>query len=282
MLEWNDFQILLSIQRSGTLSDAGRRLKVSQSTISRALQRIERQSRHRVFLNIGNRYQVTPEGQRLLTIAEKFDAILDGYDHQAASTAELAGIIRLTSIEPLVASYLIEKLSHFRRSYPRVEFELNGSNETKDLLKRGYDLSLRLDRERKSGSLIQSKVAEFGVAIYSRDPEQTQWIGYETALSGIPEEKWLREKLRGTKPTLRVGSYLSMEKAIETGLGMGLLPCLMGDKNPHLKRIGSLRPVFHRHLWLISHPEVRREPCVDDFVKWLTVELKKDSKLLLG
>jgi DNA-binding transcriptional LysR family regulator len=292
MLDWSDFQIILAISRSGTLSDAARILKVSQSTISRALQRIETKTKQRIFFNLSGRYQITSEGSRFLKVAESFDEIVDEFSHGESQVAKVTGLVRITSIEAFISGYFVAALPEFKKKFPDISFELNGSNERMNLLKRGYDLSLRLDRERTSGSLIQKKITEIGVAIYTRKAlpgspgSQTNvsgaWLGYETALSEIPEEKWLRAKFKNHAPSLRVSSYVSMEKAIEEGLGVGLLPCFMGDRNPKIERANGSRAVLTRPIWLISHPEARRQPSVDCFVKWLTADLDSNKSALLG
>ena len=289
MLDWNDFRIVLAISRMGTLSGAARTLKVNQSTISRALQRIERQARFPLFLNLAGRYQITPEGTQFLDVSEQMDRIVTGVELSVVHFDSIE-MIRLTSIESVVVSYLLPKLAEFKKRFPAVSFELNGSNETMNLLKRGYDVALRMDREKKAASLIQRKVSDVGVAAYAKlDNKSTarrithaDWIGYESALGAIPEEKWLRRKLKGRVPRLRVGSYVAMEKAIQSGFGTGLLPIFIGDKNPDLVKVSGNKPVLNRSLWLICHPEARRQPGVSEFVKWLVAEFARDKDELQG
>lgn len=286
MLEWNDFQIILAIYRTGTLSDSARLLKVNQSTISRALQRIETKAKQRIFFNLAGRYQITSEGKRYITAAESFDKIAEEFSHGDSEASQVTGVVRLTSIEAFISGYLVAALPAFNKKFPDIALELNGSNETMNLLKRGYDLSLRLEREKTAASLIQKKIADIGIAVYTHksltSDKSSSWIGYETALAQIPEEKWLKANVKDQKFSIRVSSYLSMEKALEEGLGMGLLPCFLGDKNPRLQRTANARSVMNRSIWLISHPETRREPSVDSFVKWLTVDLENNKSKLLG
>lgn len=293
MLAWSDFQTIIAIHRAGTLSGAARLLKSHQSTVSRALQKIEAQTQQRIFFNISGRYQVTLAGMRFLDVAQKFDKAVEELSNVEFPTVSISGTVRLTSVEGFITAYLIPRLSAFRERNPAIAFELNGSNETMDLLKRGYEISLRLNREERAGSLIQKKVADIGIGIYAKANSAVSysrshigtlgnWIGYETALSEIPEENWFRRKFKCANPSVRVSSYLSMEKAIEEGIGIGLLPFYLGDKNPRLQRIGAERTILTKPIWLISHPETRRQSSVNCFVKWLMVELENSKSELLG
>lgn len=276
---WDDFRLALAIRKAGTLSGAARLLRVNQSTVSRALQRLEQRWGRPLFLNLAGEYRPTPGAEPMLEIAKQMDQLVEGL-RWPAEGAGISETVRMTSVEAVVVGYLAPKLAEFRSRYPSIQLELNGSNETFNLLRRNFDVALRLERERKQGNLVQKKLAEFGIGVYGHAASPMgAWIGYEASLAGIPEEKWLRKELKGETPRLRVGSYLSMERAIQEGLGIGLLPFFMGDKNPQLVRQSGTKPVVTRALWFIAHPEARRRPGVARFREWLVGELKRDESL---
>ena len=54
----------------------------------------------------------------------------------------------------------------------------------------------------------------------------------------------------------------ALMQAVEAGLGKALLPRLVADRMPGLRRFGSDRPAPTREIWLLVHPELRRLPRV--------------------
>ncbi|HHZ08266.1 MAG TPA: LysR family transcriptional regulator, partial [Rhizobiales bacterium] len=70
--DWSDLRTILAIARAGTLSGAARALGVSQSTVSRRLQAIEREAGERIFLRGSEGgFEPTALGQRLVGAAEE-------------------------------------------------------------------------------------------------------------------------------------------------------------------------------------------------------------------
>jgi DNA-binding transcriptional LysR family regulator len=269
VINWSDFEIIVAIEESKTLSSASRRLKVNQSTISRRLKRIEELLGYKIFSNTGAAYELTEEGRPYLhtgKIMEKSIIELEKFSPEAA----VQGTIRISTVEALVG-YLLTRIDSFRKDFPRIVIEFNASNENVYLPRRTFDAALRLSREESSKSLLTKKVGEISVSAYQkRNVEKPlQWIGYETSLSKIPEEKWLRSKTKGHKQNLRVSGYVAMEKALELGLGMGLLPHFMADTNPLLQKISGAGSVLTRPLWFVTHPDTRQTPAMQSFSKWL-------------
>jgi DNA-binding transcriptional LysR family regulator len=62
-------------------------------------------------------------------------------------------------------------------------------------------------------------------------------------------------------PTLTLGLRLDdvvlRVVALEAGLGIGLLPCHLGDANPRLARAGAMEPVREGDVWLFTRPDAR-------------------------
>jgi len=76
--DWSDLRTILAIARAGTLSGAARALGLSQSTVSRRLQAIERAAGGQVFVrrNDGG-FEPSPLGARLVDAAEEMRAAFE-------------------------------------------------------------------------------------------------------------------------------------------------------------------------------------------------------------
>jgi DNA-binding transcriptional LysR family regulator len=81
------------------------------------------------------------------------------------------------------------------------------------------------------------------------------WIGFEEALLGIAQERWLREHPPQQPPRTRWGSLISLIHAAAAGLGVAALTCLAAARHRELVR---LSPVLGEiPLYLLKHPDVR-------------------------
>src|SRR5258706_6040890 len=70
---WDDFRFFLEIHRAGTLSLAGRRMRVNQTTVGRRLAALEHDLGTRLFRRESTRYVLTPSGRRLLEHVESIE-----------------------------------------------------------------------------------------------------------------------------------------------------------------------------------------------------------------
>ncbi len=50
---------------------------------------------------------------------------------------------------------------------------------------------------------------------------------------------------------------LGLSQAIEAGLGIGFVPCFIGDRIPGLVRLLTTPMTFDASLWLLTHPDLR-------------------------
>lgn len=281
MLNWNDFEILVAIREAKTLSGAARQLGLNQSTVSRILKRMEADLSMQIFSNASGAYEITPEGTPYLLVGKEMEKAL-AILKQSASPNTARGTVRLTTIEALVG-FLLRHISSFHREFPHVTVELNGSNQNVNLPQRRFHAALRLGRETKAKTMLMRKIGDIGISAYRRRNDtkaSMDWIGYEGSLSGIPEEKWLRSRTKKTKQRLNVSSYVTMEEAIEQGLGKGLIPQFMGDENPLLQRSSGSKPLLSREIWFISHPDSRKDLAMNCFSEWLFKLFKEERPRL--
>src|SRR5688500_170580 len=71
MFDWDDARFFLAIARAGSVSGAGRNLRVQQSTVSRRLAGLEETLGARLFERTPDGYILTPAGESLHARAER-------------------------------------------------------------------------------------------------------------------------------------------------------------------------------------------------------------------
>ncbi len=110
------------VVETGTFTEAGARLGMTQSAVSWKIKRLE----ERVGLELvkrGQDIEPTPDGRDLLLYAER---ILDAHDEavEHLSRSDLQGVIRLGTNEDLRGGQLADVLARFARMYPHIRLDV--------------------------------------------------------------------------------------------------------------------------------------------------------------
>jgi DNA-binding transcriptional LysR family regulator len=159
--DYRSLAVFVAIADTGSLSAAGRRLKLSTSVISHHLSRLEDRQGVTLFFRSTRSMSLTPEGntalepaRRMVTAGEEaLDAIHVGSD-------EPVGALRVAMPAFGEQSHLHNVLWDFAKQHPMVAISLHCSDTPTDLVKDGFDLAIRLGTLRSS-SLKSRRIADF-------------------------------------------------------------------------------------------------------------------------
>ncbi|MNR82207.1 HTH-type transcriptional regulator DmlR [compost metagenome] len=261
--DWNDIPLILALARSGSMSATGRQLGVDATTISRRIAAAEKALNLRLFIRDNTRYQLTGAGQVFVEYGEAVYG--DVQSMLLASKQEeemIAGAVRISSIDFLFDHWLMPHVPALNAEYPQLEMHLLADNTNVSFTRREADFALRLAQPSDDAALVMRKLGEIGWAVFAAprfaDVPREQWgeqpwIAYEDALSYIPEMRWIARLQPRPHYGLRVNSLSTMVQACREGVGMALLPCIMGD-HIGLTRLSTDVEVT-RELWLLSHKD---------------------------
>ena len=67
---------------------------------------------------------------------------------------------------------------------------------------------------------------------------------------------WFHQRTRGGRRTVRVNNSHGLAAAIAAGMGVGPLPCWLGDSTPGLERVMPDEG-YVQDLWLVLHRDLR-------------------------
>jgi DNA-binding transcriptional LysR family regulator len=287
-MNWDDLRIFLAVARIGSLSGAARNLGVQHSTVSRRLQHLETSLGVRLLDKKRSGYELTPAGEDLRESALRMerevltvDGTLQGLD------TNLRGPLRVTTVGNIASSFLMPMLSRFSSRYPEISVELSVSNADVSLPEREADIAIRVTNS-PAETLIGKKIGTVASAVYgSRDylermraqNETPKWIGVSCCDFHI---KWTR-RLSGDEPSnFRVDEPLITHETVRQGLGLAVLPCHMGDRDPDLRRYMDPPPEMDVDLWLLYHRDLKRSTRVHVFRDFIAGEFEAIGDLLQG
>jgi len=287
-LAWGDFQVVLAVARHGSLSKAAEALGSSHPTLFRRIRDIEASIGATLFKRSRQGYRPTPAAAGLLALAEDFDQRLRELDRDAALAAQAR--ITLTTSEVLVHHVVPQLLVQCLRTLPQISINLLVDERLANIRQREADIALRAGGE-PDGDLIGRVVCNIDIAIYAHvdlpalsmdDLSSQQWITVDESLGHLASSRWLTAQGLMRRAAVRCSSTLAVARLLEAGLGVGILPCYLGDASPQLRRVSPLLTDFRSQLWLLSPKQLRGVPSVSATLECLTVGLRGMADLFEG
>jgi DNA-binding transcriptional LysR family regulator len=269
-MDWDKLRIFHAVASAGSFTHAGQSLGLSQSAVSRQISALEEEISTPLFQRHARGLTLTDEGELL------YSAVADVLSRLAAAEEQLKNIhesprgpLKITSSHGIGAYWLLPRMKDFLKEYPEVEIHLLMDDHELDLSQREADLAIRM-RAPVQADLIQRRLFTVHYHMYaSKDflkqgaPKSLEDICShaivvygETAGPEIKEINWLLEHYRKTfKPgckgsIMRVNNITGILKAVEAGLGIGVLPDYVAAGNPELARVlpDVPAPSFDVHL----------------------------------
>jgi DNA-binding transcriptional LysR family regulator len=279
-MDWDDVRVFLAVARHGSLRAAGRALGLSQPTIGRRLAAFEATfGGPTLFDRLPEGLRLNAAGDALMPVAEELEsAALALERRRAAASPALSGTVRI-SVGEWGGAFLARHLDQSSETGlpPTLTLELIESWETANLARRDADLALRHGVP-EGGNLYVSKVGLIACAAYRRrddgvgDPLRgAAWVTYPEEQSHVITARWADERLRamGGNVALRASTLPLRAAAVRAGIGVGLLPCFLGDADPALERITAPVPELGAEYWVIVHRDLRRAACVRAVIDWI-------------
>lgn len=279
-MDWDDVRVFLAVARHGSLRAAGRALGLSQPTIGRRLASFEATfGGPTLFDRLPEGLRLNAAGDALIVAAEGLEsAALALERRRAAASPALSGTVRV-SVGEWGGGFLARHLDHSSETGlpPTLTLELVESWETANLARRDADLALRHGVP-ESGNLYVSKVGMVACAVYRRrgggrgEPLRgAPWVTYPEEQSHVLSARWVDQQLRdaGGRVALRASTLPLRADAVRAGIGVGLLPCYLGDADPLLERITPPVTELGAEYWVIVHRDLRRAACVRAVIEWI-------------
>lgn len=281
MFNWDDVRYFLTLHRQGTLAAAGAALKLDPTTVGRRLVKLEEGLGARLFDRTPTGYLLTEAGHRLLPRAERIEREALGVERDVAGEDQkLEGVVRLTATEMLTTRFIAPHLRRFRERYPEIQLDLRCTNLNVNLARREADIALRLARPTQE-DLIIKRLSFIDLGLYASLDYIDRFGLPKDSLAGHQlilfanirpfrrENDWLEARMDGAHVALRSDSVSAIYSAAVAGTGIALLPCLVADHDPHLKRVPVAGAPEPRQIWQAVHKDLRdsaRIRAVLDFI----------------
>jgi DNA-binding transcriptional LysR family regulator len=235
-IDLESLEIFRTVVQEGGVIRAAAKLNRVQSNITTRIKQLEERLGKRLFRKQGRSLTLSPEGELLLSYAQRLFRIADEAEHELRSGKPM-GVFRFGSLESTAGSRLAPLLSRFHRMHPGVVVELV-TGTTGALIQRvtQFEIEAAFVSEpfTAPGLNAMGVFDEELVLITPRDMPQvtraTQLAGHTLIAfaNGCSYrkrvEEWLGAGAVMPARTLEFGSYQAMIACVAAGTGYALVP----------------------------------------------------------
>ena len=269
--DWNHARSFLIAAEEGSYTKAAKALNLSTSSVSRQISAFEEELGVALFERAGKSLYITPNGHFLLEFVANMAANAGQVSLQAAGrSSSPAGIVSITSTEPIAAFVLPPILKKLRQNQPAIEFELKGTRATHDLRKREADIAIRLQKPRHS-ELIYKKLPDcsgrlyvsnnylkqLGTPLSFDDISRSDFIGFVDNQPYIEMLNSFGLHVTDQNFPVQTEDHLIHWTLVKAGMGIGAMLECVGESDPEVLLVHPELKPFKIQSWLVSHRDLK-------------------------
>lgn len=282
-MDWDGLQVFLAVARAGRISAAARRLHVEHTTVSRRLAALEAELGVPLFYRTTRGYLLTPHGENVLANAEAMerDAIAVAARAREGSGA-VAGLVRLAVAPEFASHWIAPQLAAFKKKHPDIELQILVGTRQRDLSRGEAELAVQSPHPRQQG-VVAVRLARATAALYASkgflggkrlriqaiaDAKDLPLLVYTSAFQMLQDARWFQPILESGDVVLETNSTHALLAAARADVGVAVIPRFVARWHDDLVEVSE--QVAEQDVWLITHPEFRRDPKVRvtaDFLK---------------
>ena len=294
-LAWDDFRLVKAVAEARGMPGAAAELGINHSTVFRRLGQIEEALGTTLFERHRTGYALTPAGEEMVSLAQHVDSDITSFTRKiAGQVVAPEGELRVTTNDSLLVHLLTPMFTSFRDNCRDVRLDVVLANQALNLSKRDADVAVRA-MDDPPENLVGRRVARIAWALCGRASEfqdgaptdslscaERRWVSLGDSLATLKAVQFVQRHVAPERVVYKVNAVLGLAEAIEAGIGIGHLPCFIGDARPDLAPLAPPEPDFAADLWLLTHPDLRQSGRVRVFLDFLATEIGRQRKLIEG
>ncbi len=242
MADLNALAVFAKVVEAGSFSEAARRLKMPNSTVSRRVAELEDQLGVRLIERSTRNLRLTELGAEVLEHAIRSAELSEAVECIVSNRlADVSGTLRLSSMPSVSDTLLTPLVAAFQASYPEVRIQILVTERMVDLIAEGIDLAFRLGPLKDSG-LVARRILTYRHRLVASPsylkgraaPQKPQDLLNHRLLTFSywkPENSWSflhkngrdRETLT-FEPHLAMNDFAGLAPALVAAAGIGDLP----------------------------------------------------------
>lgn len=288
---WDLYRTLLAVLHHKSLSAAARSLDLTQPTVSRHIDTLEDAVGQKLFVRTQTGLKPTEVALKMKPYVENISAMTSGLLREAGDKGgEVSGTVRLSADEVFAVEVLPPILTSLKERYEKLTLELTMTESRASLLHREADIALRTQQPDQDGMVARklgdmcfglfahrTYLARHGEPVRLAELKMHDLIGLDRLEpSHLPDLETTRTFDRADL-TFRADSRTVKIAAIRAGLGIGICPVPLAQRDRNLKRLlpdsidesVEVWAVMHEHLRATLRCQVVFENVGEGIKRWL-------------
>lgn len=278
-MEMRQLNAFIAIAKLQSFSKAAMDLGYAQSSVTAQIQMLERELNVRLFERLGRNIALTPEGKRLLPIAEQILKLSNDAKSIAGNSDKPSGPLVIGAVESLCVTRLPKLLKEYHLRYPDVEILIKFGSKVEflhSLKNNAMDISFFVDQKIADSEFITALQAPEPMALLCspEHPFASRVTAYPEDLSNEP--LILTESCCGyralfdtimsqyhVKPrsVIETGNVQAIKQLVISGMGITLLPLTAVEEELRQKILVKLnwmgpelliftQVLYHKDKWM--------------------------------
>jgi DNA-binding transcriptional LysR family regulator len=281
-LNWDDVRMFVVVAQSGGLTPAATILASSAATIGRRMLALEKVVSRKLFVRRQSGYDLTPAGVEFLSKALAMQASARPI-HEWAEADAVKPAVRI-SAGTWTANFLCEHFSNLWTAADPFIVTFHTTEARLDISHREVDIGIRSHKP-EGANLATRRIGSVAHACYcaqdATSDARVRWVSMLPEYARTEATRWANAQ-ENVQIVAWANSPRTVYDLICAGVGIGVLPCFAGDRNPNLERIGPSLPELTQDQWLVMHQEDRHRPEVRTVIERIATLLKANELLFSG
>ena len=269
-MDLNALELFVAVAETSSFSVAAKKLGLPKSTVSRGLQRLEKELGVTLVNRTTRQVSLSTAGQALLErVGPQLASLKKSLGELPESEEKPSGHLRITAAVDLGETLLPGLVTTFVSRCPNVSVEVNVSNRIVDLVDEHYDLAFRAGGDRlKDSSLVARKAGQIAMRLYA-SPEYLARRGTPRNLKELAGHDWIvfrpiqRLTLSGPAETGTVepkGRVIAddlffVREAARAGAGLAFAPMFLVERDVEQGTLVRVLPRFEARsgaMWIVT------------------------------
>ena len=228
-----------------------------------------------LFYRTADGYTLTPHGNNVISSAEAMEAAALAFSARAREkSVSPAGRVRIALPPEFASHWLAPNLPAFQGAYPQIELQILVGTRQRNLWRGEADLAVQSPRPSQPGvvavrlarttfALSASKAITGASKLRITTAESMNdlpLLTYTSSFDLLQNARWFRTLRDSARVSLTTNSTHALLSAARAGAGVVVLPRMVANQHDDLVRVSD--NVGENDVWLVTHPEFRRDPGV--------------------
>ena len=268
---WDVYRTFEAVLREGSLSGAARALELTQPSVARHIDALEKAIGVALFVRTPRGLSPTDAALELKPFAELLASTSAALLRTAEGRlGEVRGTVRISASEVVGIEHLPAILTRLRQRHPALTIELSLSNALDDLLQRKADIAIRMVRPEQK-ALVAKRIGFIQVGLHAHrdylarrgvpasldDLRDHDLIGYDSETPAIRAIAQHYPALDRGAFALRVDSDVAQLSAIRAGFGIGICQVPIAASESDLVRVLPRAFTVNLETWIAMHEDLR-------------------------